>query len=229
MPTTDSTARASTTQASTDRASTDQGPGTKRRLLDAAAELFARRGFRDVAVRDICEQACANVAAVNYHFGSKEKLHQAALEHARQRALHEDPSPAGPKPKGPLSPKQKLERHLRALLSRAFATGAAGWYMQMVLREMVDPTPALTQTIRENIAPHQRKLEGIIGQVMGEDPDSERVKDVASSVLATAVYYHSCRPIVEHMRPGFEFNQGTAERLTGVISAMVVDGVGRSA
>ena len=216
---------ANTAQAPAIELTSERGPGTRRRLLDAAAELFATRGYRNVAVRDICDKAVANVAAVNYHFGSKDKLHIAAMDHARQRALQEDPAPAGPPPKGPLTPEQRLRRHLRAMLARAFATGPAGWYMQIVLREMVDPTPALAYALDDNIGPHQRRLEGIVGQVMQLDPDDDKVKDVAAAILATAIYYHSCRPAVEHMRPDFAFDQASADRLTDVITAMVLGGV----
>lgn len=53
---------------------------TKQRLLEAAAELFAEHGFDKVAVRDITEKAGANVAGVNYHFGSREGLVNAVIE-----------------------------------------------------------------------------------------------------------------------------------------------------
>ena len=203
----------------------DQREGTRRRLLDAAAEMFATKGYRNVAVRDICEAAVANVAAVNYHFGGKDKLHLAAIDHARTRALQEDPTPTGPKPDGPLTPELKLRRHLRAMLGRAFATGPAGWYMQIVLREMVDPTPALRHALDEHLGPHQRRLEAIVGQVLGTDPDSDRAKDTAAAILATAIYYHSCRPAVQHLRPGFTFNQDAADRLTEMLMSMVIGGV----
>jgi AcrR family transcriptional regulator len=48
--------------------------GSKRKLLDAAEQLFADKGFEVVSVRDITQLAKANVAAVNYHFGSREDL-----------------------------------------------------------------------------------------------------------------------------------------------------------
>lgn len=48
--------------------------GPKRRLLDIAEGLFAERGFEAVSVRDITKRGKANVAAVNYHFGSREQL-----------------------------------------------------------------------------------------------------------------------------------------------------------
>ena len=47
---------------------------SKLRLLDAAEQLFAERGFEAVSVRDVTKLAKANVAAVNYHFGSREEM-----------------------------------------------------------------------------------------------------------------------------------------------------------
>lgn len=46
----------------------------KRRLLDSAEHLFAERGFETVSVRDITQLAKANVAAINYHFGTRDGL-----------------------------------------------------------------------------------------------------------------------------------------------------------
>ncbi len=47
---------------------------SKLRLLDSAEQLFAERGFESVSVRDVTQLAKANVAAVNYHFGSRDGL-----------------------------------------------------------------------------------------------------------------------------------------------------------
>ncbi len=53
---------------------------TKLRLLDAAEQLFARQGFAGTSMRAITSAAQANLAAINYHFGSKEDLLSAVLE-----------------------------------------------------------------------------------------------------------------------------------------------------
>jgi AcrR family transcriptional regulator len=50
------------------------GHDTRERLLDAAERLFATRGIDASSVRDITDSAGANLAAVNYHFGSKHEL-----------------------------------------------------------------------------------------------------------------------------------------------------------
>jgi len=53
-----------------------KGEQTMQNLLAAARKLFAERGFRSTSVRDIANEAGSNVAAVNYHFGSKENLYR---------------------------------------------------------------------------------------------------------------------------------------------------------
>ncbi len=48
---------------------------TRDRILSAAEELFAVKGFEATSVRDITSRAECNIASVNYHFGGKEKLY----------------------------------------------------------------------------------------------------------------------------------------------------------
>ena len=55
---------------------------TRRRLLAAAAEVFAEKGFWEATHAEICRKAKANTAAVNYHFGTKECLYVEAWRHS---------------------------------------------------------------------------------------------------------------------------------------------------
>jgi len=52
---------------------------TVTRILDAAEELFAEKGFSETSLRTITAKADVNLAAVNYHFGSKKALIQAVF------------------------------------------------------------------------------------------------------------------------------------------------------
>ena len=75
------------------------------RLLDAAEAVFAEKGFDAAGIREITAQAGCNVAAINYHFGSKENLYREVfrrrLRHLRDlriqaidRVMHQgDPPP----------------------------------------------------------------------------------------------------------------------------------------
>ncbi|WP_284179885.1 TetR/AcrR family transcriptional regulator [Rhabdaerophilum sp. SD176] len=59
------------------------------RILRAAAAAFSQRGFHGVTVRDLAQQARVNLAAVNYHFRSKEELYSAVIDSALQSWLAE--------------------------------------------------------------------------------------------------------------------------------------------
>lgn len=58
---------------------------TKQRILGAAEGLFARHGFAGASLRQVTAAAHVNLAAVNYHFGSKDKL----IEEVFRRRLDE--------------------------------------------------------------------------------------------------------------------------------------------
>ncbi|AHI65311.1 TetR family transcriptional regulator [Burkholderia thailandensis] len=61
------------------RQASRQSGGTKARILDAAEDLFIEHGFEAMSMRQITSRAAVNLAAVNYHFGSKEALIHAML------------------------------------------------------------------------------------------------------------------------------------------------------
>ena len=52
---------------------------TKNKILDAAENLFADKGFNGTSLREITSLADVNLAAVNYHFGSKKELIKAVM------------------------------------------------------------------------------------------------------------------------------------------------------
>jgi AcrR family transcriptional regulator len=60
---------------------------TKVRILNVAEKLFARQGFHTASLRMLTKEAGVNLAAVNYHFGSKEELIKAVIER-RMRPLN---------------------------------------------------------------------------------------------------------------------------------------------
>jgi AcrR family transcriptional regulator len=89
---------------------------TRERLLEAAERLFARNGYAGTSLREITAAAGANIAAVNYHFGTKEGLLAAVLDRVvgelnRERIVLLDASQAASAPAHP-----SLEAVLTAFL-----------------------------------------------------------------------------------------------------------------
>ena len=79
---------------------------TRSRLLEAAGRIFAANGFQAATVREICAEADANLSAVHYHFGDKERLYVEAVTHAQTSGT------AGPPSEVPLegTPRQRKLR-----------------------------------------------------------------------------------------------------------------------
>lgn len=133
-------------------------PDTKDRLRAAAEVLFAAKGFRGISVREITDQAGANLAAVNYHFGSKAGLlieileqHIGALNDERIAMLDrlEAKSAASGEP-------MRLEEVLRAFLEpavRRFLDEGGEDYPALLARLHQDPTPELTEGLARIFAP----------------------------------------------------------------------------
>src|SRR5664279_1714199 len=90
---------------------------TRSRLIDAATVEFAQRGFGGARIREIVARAGTNLAAVNYHFGGKEALYAAVLEHHAQRTIAAYPThlAAG---LAAMPPERRLELFIRGLLLR---------------------------------------------------------------------------------------------------------------
>lgn len=159
---------------------------TRQRLLDAAAQLFAEHGFNSVTVRDICKQADANVAAVNYYFRDKWGLYKEILQDIieYQKRTSELAHDAGPGK----SPEERLRHYIRVFLQRALGGGGrdicAG---KLMAREMADPSPGLDLFIDEAIRPNSARLGALVAEIMGLPPADPRVGACVGSIQTQMV------------------------------------------
>src|SRR6266542_2882681 len=92
---------------------------TRQRLLDAAVKLFAERGFKNVTIRDVCKEAGANVAAVNYYFRDKLGLYKEAVQMAA--GMMDKPKQAAMDAGEGRSPEEQLRTYIRSLLHHMIA------------------------------------------------------------------------------------------------------------
>jgi AcrR family transcriptional regulator len=153
---------------------------TRDRLLATGTRLFAERGFQNVTVRDICTEAAANVAAINYHFEGKAGLYMEVLRTAVavMRGTTEEMVRSG---EGRPADEQ-LEGLVRTFLQRVCA-GRDGWIHQLMMQEMREPTPGLDLVIDEVIAPRFAYIRSVVARLLGcADDDDPRVSACAVSV-----------------------------------------------
>lgn len=158
-----------------------QDGATAQRLLDAAADEFARRGFVATRIRDIVESAGANLAAVNYHFGGKDGLYQATLAMLASEALGDLPTEA---PAAlAFTPEEQLRAMARVMLVRYLAPSRQSRLSRIIAHELLDPTPAFGQILRGVSDPQWTRLEAIVAALLGPTASGE---DVALASLSVA-------------------------------------------
>ena len=196
---------------------------TPERLLDAAGEVFAERGFRDATIREICGKAGANVAAVNYHFGGKDQLYVEVLRYADKLASDRHP----PIPEGfhELPPEQRLAVFVRQFLRRVFDTGRPAWMDRLMAREMSEPTGALEGLMERNIRPRAVALQQAVRELLGPKADEATVHRVAGSVVGQCLFYHHCRPMIGKLMPMVPFDASGVETLSEHITRLTMGGI----
>jgi len=160
-------------------AMTRRDPGaTKDRILDAAESLFMQHGFEATSLRAITSAANANLAAVNYHFGSKEVLFQAVLTRRldpmnRQRLAllteYEHASAPAPVP---------CEKILAALFMPALALArdrreGGENFLRLLGRAYADPAPFIRQFLSDQYAVMIARFKAAFGRALPWLPKKE--------------------------------------------------------
>ncbi|HET7267122.1 MAG TPA: TetR/AcrR family transcriptional regulator [Oleiagrimonas sp.] len=131
------------------RRATTPSPSTKERILDAAEELFAQRGFAGASLRQVTSKAEVNLAAVNYHYGSKDKLIEEVFRRRldtlnSQRldalaALHDD-----------ATLEDVLEAYIRPALELSREQHGGGAFIRVLARAYAEHDNQLRQFLSEH-------------------------------------------------------------------------------
>lgn len=162
------------------------------RILDAAGPIFAEKGFQAATVREICNRANVNVAAVNYHFGDKERLYIEAVKLAHIPGG--DPDELIEWPPG-TPPEVKLRDHLEAMLKRMLSERAP-WQRQLMNREILNPTFACREIVEVHIRARLGQLLEILDEILPADCPTHRRHLIAFSIVGQALHYHVASDLV---------------------------------
>jgi AcrR family transcriptional regulator len=196
-------------------ATTPPLPEAQQRLLEAAGEMFAERGFQDATVREICRRAGTNVAAVNYYFRGKRGLYAAVLAYAHECATKAHPADWSPAA-GP--PARRLRAFVGSLLARVLDEGRVAWHGKLMAREMMQPTPALDTLVTERIRPMFEQLQTIVRELLGPRARADAIRLCAFSVVGQCLHYHHARPVVARLYPPQRYRATDIARLADHIT-----------
>ncbi len=178
----------------------------KNRIIGAAGPIFAQKGFAGTTVREICSAAKINQAAINYYFGSKENLYKDVFTSTYSSM----------KPWADLAadPKKQTEARRRfpnfddffsdLIVRRAkefFATELSRWKVQLIFREINDPTPCCGDRLQEYIVRDYTALNSLLDEYFEPDVPQEFRWKCIFSIMGTIFFYKSSGWVMQKLLP----------------------------
>jgi len=188
---------------------------TRTRILEAAASIFAEHGFAATTIRMICGLARVNLAAVNYHFGSKEGLYGETIRFVRRRAYDRYPTTYGLSLDA--TAEEKLLAFIRSFLLRTSCDERNLEFGTLVMREMVEPTSALDMMVDEGIRSLFGQLVDIVRSLMGTTVTEETVLACSRSIISQCIFYLFSRSVINRMSPEHNFDPADMDRIAAQI------------
>lgn len=143
---------------------------TKERILSAAEDLFAKSGFAGASLRQVTSAANVNLAAVNYHFGSKENLINELFKRrlddltaARMAALEKVKSAR------PATLEQVLEAFVQPALSLASERGGSS-FVRLLARAFAEHDQRLRRFVSDNYGHVLKEFAKVIANLLPNLP-----------------------------------------------------------
>lgn len=198
--------------------------GTKQRLLDAAAKIFAEDGLRQAKIRDIVARAKTNLAAVNYHFGGKEALYTAVVRLHAERAMAEYPTQLAPG-FATLTPDRALRVFVRGMLARLLDDDPKTLFPRLLAREMLDPTPALAGLAESFARPQAVALTRLVATLLDERRPSLESELCTVSIVSQCMNLYFQRSVIGVLFPELPIDKTAIDRLADHIGEFSLAGI----
>jgi len=178
--------------------------GIKKRLIEAAGEVFAQKGYRAATVRAICQRAGASVSAINYHFKDKEALYEAVFEYGHRIAMEKFPHDMDLKPGA--TPEDRLRAFIRSALLSHLGSGFPAWHDRIINHEMSNPTRVFDIIKERFIRPIHELLEGIVREIIHKINPGQAIEDSlvqigAMNIIGACIFQHHARQHTMNLQP----------------------------
>jgi AcrR family transcriptional regulator len=193
---------------------------TRDRLLEAAGEVFAHKGFLAASVGEITERAGANRAAVNYHYRTKEDLYVATVRHGAAVCMSRHPLPTWPEG---VPAEVRLRDFISAFLSRFLTDGEPEWPGQLIMRELVQPTGGACEAfVSDFVRPTFAVLQGILRDLVPPEVPAWKQHMLGSSIIGQCLHYHFSRHVLPLLVGPEESSEYDIERVTDHVHAFTM-------
>ena len=171
--------------------------GTSKRLLTVAREVFSEHGFQGATVREICRRADVNLAAVNYHFSSKEALFAAALDFEPLNAL------CSADHKGTAN--ERLQQFIRDFMVQIMDEKRSP-QCKLMMQELMEPTLALDKIVHDAVAPLHHHVAQLVLEVIGQKISAAELRRCVFSIFGQCLFYRHSYAVIQRLHPKLRYD-----------------------
>lgn len=172
------------------------GNAARARLLEAALEVFAERGYGKASTREICARANVNVAAIHYYFGDKASLYRTVFE-----KLDDEAAPPSALDDPGTSLEDGLLTWYQHMMAFVLARDEANHGRLLVLREQMQPTGALAPTRTGMLGRYHAQLVRFLSTRLGIDRVDPDLQQLAFSLIGIAMMLVIDRTAIRRLAP----------------------------
>ncbi|MEZ5934897.1 MAG: CerR family C-terminal domain-containing protein [Alphaproteobacteria bacterium] len=182
----------------------ERGEATRRRLLEAAIDVFGDQG-PEAATRTLANRAGVNLAAIPYHFGSKQGLYLAAAEHiaseigTRIGPALDQARQAIDQPEGRGLDKGAASALLTGVLeafARMMVDPVSAGFARFIIREQMEPTAAFERLHAGFIGRTFNTLAKLIAVIRDGDPEDPAIRLLAPRLIGQVMVLRAARATV---------------------------------
>lgn len=176
-------------------------------LLQAAKKLFTEKGYQEVSTRELADLAGVNLAAIQYHFGSKARLFSDTVRSIMEESgCAQMSAVVNRTPANPSEAAELLYDFIRGNLTEMLRPRGPQ-ACRIMFREMLSGSMEngeLRSTLVETVVEHVTRPidEMIVGLLFVIVPDASRseLERAVQSIIGQCSFYVSHQPFIEHLR-----------------------------
>jgi AcrR family transcriptional regulator len=204
-----------------------RGDKTRARLLDAGLRLFGRHGPDGVTTRELAREAGVNLAAIPYHFRSKEGVYLAVAERIVE-SIGSELFQAAERVNASLLQPQDRPELIRLLLGlmttmlRHMALSQERALIGMfIIREQMQPSEAFTVLYKGFMQPVGAAYARVIAALHGVAPDDPRVGIEVQMVVGQVLHFCVGREVLLRRMRWRQLDDNHIEEIERVMEAVV--------
>jgi AcrR family transcriptional regulator len=198
---------------------------TRQRILKAAVDLFAERGFDGASVRAIVTKARVNQAAINYHFQGKEGLYLEVLEAAFEAYTRDE---AGAERSGEMPREEALRQFVHQQLRPLLGRDEMSRYMRIFAWESVRPTKVMRKFIATTATPFLARAVALVRRFLPHASEQESLCGAIWLMGQCSVFVRN-REHFTHPPFGLKVDEAFVDRLTDLVTGLALQGLARKA